>query len=224
MRPGYDMAIHMNIDSGDVLVEQLKPGGGISHKHITAQALCDCFLTSRYEDERHATGLLPENCIAAVMEKKFMYYFIRYPELYADISYYDSRYLRFPIPRLVFGFKYLPHEGKVAGCSVCVVKDERLTPDTPTYFYPFSNVHDNRSICTGNNALPLYKDPARLHTLAGYLLRLPNNNDLYSKGHNRLHAEYRDLLEQMKDKTPDLYYSDVLVADGGTLENFLNRR
>lgn len=224
MRPGFDMTIHMNTDSGDVVVEQLKPGGGISHKHITAQTLSNCFLTSRYEDERHSTGLLPENCIAAVMEKKFIYYFIRYPELYADISYHGSHYLRFPIPRLVFGFKYLPHEGKVAGCSVCVVKDERLTPDTPTYRYPFSNVHGNRSICTGNNALPIYKDPARLHTLAGYLLRMPNNNDLYSKEDNRLHAEYRDLLEQMKDKPPSLYYSDVLVEDGRTLKDFLNGR
>jgi len=224
MRPGFDMTIHMNTDSGDVVVEQLKPGGGISHKHITAQTLNNCFLTSRYDEERHATGLLPEDCIAVVMEKKFVYYFIRYPELYADFSYYDSHYLRFPIPRLVFGFKYLPKEGKVAGCSVCVVKDERLTPDTPTYRYPFSNVHDDLSICTGNNALPLYKNPARLHTLAGYLLRLPNNNDLYSRKNNRLNAEYRDLLEQMKDKPPSLYYSDVLVENNWTLKDFLNRR
>ena len=62
------------------------------------------------------------------------------------------------------------------------------------YCYPFSNVHGDKKICTGNNALPIYKDPVRLHTLAGYLLRLPNNNDLYSRSNNRLHAEYRDLL------------------------------
>lgn len=124
-------------------------------------------------------------------------YYIRYPELYADITYYDTEYRDFPLPRLVFGFQYMPQEGKVARCRVCVVKDERLTSDTPTYRYPFSNVHGDNNICTGNNALPIYRDPARLHTLAGYLLRLPNNNDLYSRDNNRLHAEYRDLLEQM---------------------------
>ena len=69
MRPGYDLTIHMNTDSGDVVVEQQKQGGSITHKHITPQALCDCFLTSRYDDERHPTGLLPEGCIAVVMEK-----------------------------------------------------------------------------------------------------------------------------------------------------------
>ena len=112
----------------------------------------------------------------------------------------------------------------MARCRVCVVKDERLTSDTPTYRYPFSNVHGDNNICTGNNALPIYRDPARLHTLAGYLLRLPNNNDLYSRENNRLHAEYRDLLEQMKGKTPSHYYTDVLVPDGKTLKDFLDAR
>ena len=157
-------------------------------------------------------------------EKKYVTYFMRYPELCADITYYDTEYRDFPLPRLVFGFQYMPQEGKVAGCRVCVVKDERLTPDTPTYRYPFSNVHGNNSICTGNNALPIYRDPARLHTLMGYLLRLPNNNDLYSRDNNRLHAEYRDLLEQMKGKTPSHYYTDVLVEDGKTLKDFLDAR
>lgn len=80
------------------------------------------------------------------------------------------------------------------------------------------------AICTGNNALPIYKDPARLHTLASYLLRLPNNNDLYSREHNKLHAEYRDLLEQMKGKEPSLYYTDVLIKSGQTLKQFMDRR
>ncbi len=70
--------------------------------------------------------------------------------------------MNFPIPRLVFGFKYLPEEGKVAECRVCVVQDGRLNRDTKLYTYPFSNVGVNGSICMGNNALPVYKDPARL--------------------------------------------------------------
>ncbi len=224
MRPGFDMTIHISTERAEVVVEQQKAGGVTTHKHITPQALCDCFLNSRYDDERHPTGLLPEGCIAVTIEKKYIYYFMRYPELYADVTYHNTEYRDFPLPQLVFGFQYMPKEGKVAGCRVCVVKDERLTPDTPTYRYPFSNVHGNNRICTGNNALPIYKNPARLHTLMGYLLRLPNNDDLYSRDNNRLHAEYRDLLEQMKGKTPSHYYTDVLVEDGKTLKDFLNGR
>ena len=169
-------------------------------------------------------ALICGNCVAVVMEKKFTYYFIRYPELCADFRYFDTEYRNFPIPRLVFGFKYMPDAHKVAGCSVCVVKDERLKADTILYRYPFSNVSSNGRICLGNNALPVYKDPSRLHTLAGYILRMPNNNDHYSKNNNQLHAEYRDLLEQMKTKTPSHYYTDVLIESGQTLKDFLTER
>lgn len=225
MPDGFDMTIRINTERGEVVVEQQKAGGVTTHKHITPQALCDCFLTSRYDDERHATGLLPEGCIAAVIEKKYIYYFIRYPELYADITYYDTEYRDFPLPRLVFAFQHLAKTGKVGKCRLCVVKDELLTPDTPTYHYPFSNVNsENGQICTGNNALPAYPDPFRLHTLMGYILRMPNNNDYFMAAHNRLHAGYRDLLELMKDKSPGFYYSDILVEDGKTLKDFLDAR
>ena len=224
MPKDFDMIIRINTDRAEVEVEQHSKKGVVTRKNISPESLSNCILTSRVDDESHSTGLLPEGCIAAVLEKKFVYYFIRYPELYADFSYYETEYLRFPIPRLVFCFKYMPHERKVAEVRLCVVKDERLTQDTPTYRYPFSNVHGNQSICLGNNALPVYKDPARLHTLAAYILRMPNNDDLYSDQNNRLHTGFRDLLEQMKNKTPAHYYTDVLVKDGKTLKDFLNGR
>lgn len=224
MPKDYDMIIRINSERAEVEVEQHSKKGVITRKNISPKALADCILTSRVDDESHPTGLLPEGCIAVVMEKKYVYYYIRYPELQTDFSYYETEYLSFPIPRLVFCFKYLPSTKKVAEVSLCVVKDERLTLDTPTYRYPFSNVYGNLSVCLGNNALPAYKDPARLRTLAAYVLRLPNNDDLYSEQNNRLHAGFRDLLEQMKNKTPSHYYSDVLVEDGKTLKDFLDRR
>lgn len=224
MPKDYDMIIRINSERAEVEVEQHSKKGVVTRKNISPASLSNCILTSRIDDESHPTGLLPEGCIAVVMEKKHIYYYIRYPDVYADFSYYDTEYLHFPIPRLVFCFKYLRHDHKVAGVSLCVVKDERLTLDTPTYRYPFSNVHGNLSVCLGNNALPVYKDPARLHTLAAYILRMPNNDDLYFEQNNRLHVGFRDLLEQMKAKTPSHYYSDVLVENGQTLKDFLNRR
>ncbi|MDE7219463.1 MAG: prokaryotic E2 ligase family D protein [Oscillospiraceae bacterium] len=224
MPKDYDMIIRINSDRAEVEVEQHSKKGVITRKNISPESLSNCILTSRLDDESHPTGLLPEGCIAVVMEKKYVYYYIRYPELYTDFSYFGTEYPHFPIPRLVFCFKYSPKTKKVAEASLCVVKDERLTLDTPTYQYPFSNVHNNLSICLGNNALPVYKDPARLHTLAAYILRLPNNNDLYSSQNNRLHAGFRDLLEQMKHKTPSHYYTDVLVESRETLKDFLSRR
>ena len=103
-----------------------------------------------------------------------------------------------------------------------VVKDERLTPNTPLFVYPFSNVYGNSSICLGNNVLPIYKNPARLHTLAAYILRFPNNNDMYSSSNNKLDLEYRDLLEQLKGKDPSVYYTGVLKEKRQILKDFLD--
>ncbi len=220
MNRASDTILHISPGRAQVIVEQ-EENGAISRKSISPDSLTRCFLTSRYDDEVHATGLLPEGCIAVSMTPKHIWYFVRYPELYADISYFGTEYPHFPIPRLVFGFQYLFQEKKVVRSYLCVVKDERLTPDTPLFIYPFSNLHSDSSICLGNNALPIYKDPARLHTLAAYILRFPNNNDLYSSSNNQLNLEYRDLLEQLKGKEPSVYYSQVLKEKNQTLKDFM---
>lgn len=224
MRDEFDLTIRINTKDARVVVEQRKADGVTSTKNISPQSFSECIHSSRYEEEDAVSGMLPKDCIAVRIGKNYNTYFIQYPELYADFRYQGTEYLHFPIPRLVFAFRYMPVEGKVAGCSLCVVKDERLTLETPTYWYPFSNVSVSGQICTGNNVLPVYKDPSKLHTLAGYILRLPNNNDHYSSDHNRLDAEFRDLLEYMKDKEPDHYYTDVLKENNRTLKDFLNRR
>lgn len=224
MREEFDMTIRVNTENARVVVEQRNADGVMSTKNVSPNSLVACIRDSRYDDGEYTSGLLPEGCISVTLGKRYSTFFIRYPELYADFTYHGTEYLRFPIPRLVFAFRYMPAEGKVAGCSLCVVKDEKLTLETPAFWYPFSNVSDAGHICTGNNVLPVYKDPSRLHTLAGYILRLPNNNDHFNKNHNRLGAEFRDLLEYLKDKAPDHYYTDVLVENKRTLKDFLNGR
>lgn len=224
MREDFDLTISINIKDACVVVEQQGKDGVVSTKRIPPHALTECIQRSRYDDEERVSGLLPENCLSVRTGRNFTTFFIRYPELYADITYQKTEYLHFPLPRLVFAFKYMPAEGKIAECRLCVVKDEKLTLETPAFWYPFSNVSNDGRICTGNNALPVYKDPSRLHTLAGYILRLPNNNDHYSSNHNRLNAEFRDLLEHLKDKEPGYYYTDILKGNHRTLNDFLNGR
>ena len=105
-----------------------------------------------------------------------------------------------------------------------VMSRKSLTPETPTYTYPFSNVYGDSRICTGNNALPAYKDPTRIFTIMDYILNMPNNNDMFHAKNNRLGLGYRDLLEHLKDKTPAYYYTDVLIPDGKKLKDFFDRR
>ena len=76
-------------------------------------------------------------------------------------------------------------------------------------------------MCTGVNTLPKYDSLHGLSTLPYLILSMPNNDDYYTANNNRWDAEYRDLLERLKDKDPGYYYSDVLIPNGDTLERFI---
>lgn len=95
---------------------------------------------------------------------------------------------------------------------------------TPMFFYPFSNVHSNDRVCTGNNVLPRYRKISALKNFPRYLLGLPDNDDMYDREHNRLKLSHGELLEQLKDKDPTYYYTDILVSNGKTLGDFISRR
>ena len=219
-----ETVIRISPGQRELVVEQKNDAGVTVRKSLTPETFARCIVGSRLDTVVRTSGLLPENCIGVSLSDGLSQYFIRYPELYADVTYYGTLYERFPLPRLVFAFSYDKESRKVIGKRLCVVKDERLTPETPTYTYPFSNVHEDGCICTGNNALPVYKDPTRIATLADFILRMPNNNDMFSEENNKLNLGYRDLLEHLKDKPPAYYYSDVLIPDGKTLKDFMEGR
>lgn len=169
------------------------------------------------------SGFLPEHCLHLSMSATEKYFVLWNPELRADVIYGDKEYPNFPIPRMVFGVRVLEN-GKVAECSMGVVADEAPTMDTPMFFYPFSNVHSNDRVCTGNNVLPRYRKISALKNFPRYLLGLPDNDDMYDREHNRLKLSHGELLEHLKDKDPAYYYTDILVSNGKTLGDFISRR
>ena len=223
MDRGYDTIIRISSKRAEIVVEQ-EHGGITARKTLTPAAFARCILESRYDASEHDSGFLPEHCFWVKLGNTWKEFFIRYPERYADISYFGTEYEHFPLPRLVFAFRYTPEDGKIINSRLCVVKDERLTEQTPTFFYPFSNVYAEGRICLGNNALPAYKDPTRIFTLACFILRMPNNNDMFNPERNKLELGYRDLLEHLKDQDPACYDSDVLIPDGKTLKDFIDGR
>ncbi len=96
--------------------------------------------------------------------------------------------------------------------------------DTPMFFYPFSNVYEDDRVCTGNNVLPRYKKLSALKNFPRYLLGLPDNDDMFDRRHNRKELEHKELMELLRDKDPAYYYTDILVPNGRTLSDFINRR
>lgn len=220
MKRGYDTSIHISSERAEIVVEQTN-NGIVSRKNISQGDLLNCILNSRKDTETHWTGFLPEHCFQAAIRDGTTTYFIRYPGLRADLTYFGTVYEGFPLPRLVFAFRRDNGTGKILSVRLAVVRDERLSGVTETFFYPFSNVFGNGGICLGNNVLPVYKDPGRLCTLASLILGFPNNNDMFDQRKNKLGMEYRELLEHLKDKEPDYYYSHVLVSNGKKLQDFM---
>ena len=60
-----------------------------------------------------------------------------------------------------------------------------------------------------------------LSSLPYLILEMPNNDDHFTLRNNRPKLGHRDLLEYMKDKSPDHYYEKVLIPSGRTLKDFL---
>lgn len=220
MTPKKDMVIHINAEDARISVEEEKDGV-VSYKEIAPETLFECIKRGLIAEGVHS-GMLPPNCLSVAMKSDGTQdVCLWHPERYADIAYYQTAYPRFPLPQLVFGF-HVASDGKVSNCRLGVVKDERLTEDTPMYEYPFSNV-SGFSLCIGNNALPKYKKLSTIGTLPRILLSIPNNDDSYHFGQNKLKLSYRELLNHLKNKEPGYYYTDILIPSGKTLKDFIGR-
>jgi hypothetical protein len=213
-----DIVIRIKED-GSVSVEEHKDGIK-SYKAITPNSLLGCINKSILRGTV-SSGLLPKACISFTAHdngSKDVY--ILHPESTADITYYNTLYSTFPLPKLLFGFR-ITGEGKISRCRLGVVGNEGyLKPTTPMYFYPFSNVSDSR-LCVGNNPLPKCQDIHTLASLPYHLLSLPNNDDSFNPENNKMGMEMRDLLEHLKDKPPEYYYSDILFQSNYTLSDFI---
>ncbi len=66
---------------------------------------------------------------------------------------------------------------------------------------------------------------ASLHTLASVphlILSMPNNDDYFRQEYNQKNMVLRELFEHLKDKTPEYYYSGILLPmEGVALKDFL---
>lgn len=218
-----DVLLRLSPSRNTIIVEEHKPGGITTYREIDPIELYYVINASYISNDYLDSGFLPEHCLHVSIAAAERYFVIWNPELRADVIYRDTEYPDFPLPRLVFGLRVLQN-GRVAECSMGVVADEKPTEATPMYFYPFSNVHPDGSVCTGNNVLPRYKKLSALRNFPRYLLGLPDNDDMFSRDKNKKQLAHGELLEHLKDKAPAYYYTDILVPNGKTLGDFISRR
>ena len=77
-----------------------------SQLNIDEKEVLDCFRKSLLTEEVQ-TGLLPENVLSVNIDSKtnVRYVVVEFPLDRANITYMETVYKNFPIPRLIFGFK-----------------------------------------------------------------------------------------------------------------------
>jgi len=205
---------------GAVSVEDTKDGVK-AFKEITPDALLGCINKSLLRGAVFS-GLLPGGCISfAAYDNGDKDVCILHSENKADITYCGSPYPGFPLPKLVFAFS-ITKENRISQCRLGVTANEsHLKPATPMFAYPFGNVSGTR-LCTGANVLPQCQSLHTLGSVPCYILSMDNNNDYFKKTDNKPGLEIRGLLELLKDKPAEYYYSHILIPNGSTLGDFIS--
>lgn len=195
-------------------------GKATKHKVISLNTFCKV-LEKTVEIQDICTGILPDRCVSyRESHKGEKFVVLDLGRFNADIVYEETKFERFPIPRLLFGFA-LGKENKIERVKVTVADLGPLRSDTLLYEYPFSNV-SGFSMCTGANSLPKIKELRQLTYIPYYIFSMPDNNDHYNPENTRLNMEYRTMLEFLKDKDAQFYYDNVLIQSDKTLRDFIN--
>ena len=213
------LSIHIS-DSAEITVEERR--NGIKRiKNISINDLLVCIKSSLKEIKPTYNAVLPKNALfySCCHETGDFSAAIEYSYSKATVTYMATEYPDFPLPRLVFGFN-IGGNGKIRRVYSGVTENGILRENSKMFVYPFSNVSNDFSLCTGGNVLPAIKSPYSLSNMPDYILSMPDNDDHFEPKNNRLHLGHRELMEHLADKTPEYYYSDVLIPSGKTLTDF----
>lgn len=220
----YDeITIRVRPIDGVVRVEE-HTGNVVAVKNISRNDLVASLEKGIKESKTIKSGFLPANCISYDVSSHYKTVALWIPPGYADITYHKTAYEHFPMPAMAFSFR-VDAFGKTASHRLAIIADETPAPKTQLYLYPFSNVYEDGGICIGAaNSLPAYKNIRTLGTLAYHILRLPNNDHMFSRSNNKPKLLYRDLLELLKDKEPSYYYEHILIPRDAVLQDFIDNK
>lgn len=214
------VSIHIS-DSAQIFIEQTIDGVKVT-KSAQLDDILLCLQSSIKPAASAYSAVLPPNTLfySHLTDTDAYSVALEYPYNTADITYMETEYPDFPLPKLVFGFK-VNRDGKIQAVYSGVTENCTLREDTPMYFYPLSNVDaHNFQLCTGDNELPEISSPYLLGNIMDYILGLPNNDDHFHREYNRPELCQRELMDHLSDKSPEYYYSDILIPSGKTLADF----
>ena len=107
-----DLILRISPSRNSIVVEERKPGGIIAYREVDPLELYYAINGSYTSNDFLESGFLPEHCLHVSMTTSERHYVIWNPELRADVTYHDTEYRDFPLPRLVFGLRILGNGNK----------------------------------------------------------------------------------------------------------------
>ena len=137
-----------------------------------------------------------------------------------DYNYMKTDYPNVLMPDMLFGF-VIDAEGMVRSRKViCVAADNgKITRESKTYQYMFSNVHGNQEFCMGGNKFNKLKTLQQVSSLPYFILQLPNNDDMYSHKRNSKDLNYRDLIVTLQNM--EVFDKKLLAPTGSKVNDFI---
>ncbi len=137
------VSIHIS-DSAQIFIEQTVGGTKVT-KSAQLDDILLCLQTGKkITDEDRIkpaasaySAVLPPNTLfySHLTDTDAYSVALEYPYNTADITYMETEYPDFPLPKLVFGFK-VNRDGKIQAVYSGVTENCTLREDTPMYFYP----------------------------------------------------------------------------------------
>ena len=209
--------LHLDPLQTQVKTEIIDQDGLHRVKYIENNELMHAIRQNNYAPPM-CSGLLPSNCIALTAHQEQWTVTLASDFHYCEVSYYKTQYKNFPVPRILLSCTI--EENKLRKFRLAIADQRELTPQTPLFRCPFPNV-DEFSLCVGNNTFTGYDSIWKLQTLLYRVMAVPFGDDYYRPEQTRLNLSARELFEHLKDKTPDYYYSHVLISSGRTLSDFI---
>lgn len=195
-------------------------------KYISADDFIKCISNSLNKKTEISTGFCPPGFISISITESQKYIVYQYPKLKENISYNGTEFKDFPLPAIVFGF-FVNTLNYVSDVHIGVTELGVLSPDSKMYAYPFANVsggNTDSKLCVGNSRPMKIERLTDLIYVAEHYMLLDNNEDYYSYTRSRLNCHtHISLLNNLSNKTSKYYYKKVLIENGLTLQDFINK-
>lgn len=205
---GNELVIRLR-DHGLPLIEEYQNGIKLGEGMYTHEAVAQAILRSS-DTNGFITPMLPRGTIRYVEVNGGWrnYCFIEIPPHRRTVYYHEAVIEDIPFPRLVFGFELMQRDGKhdITKVMLGALEDQCLpNEDSEVFFYPYTNVTSDFTVCWGGSQLPSLDRVSQLSTIPELFFNSPNSDCYYSSA-NVSNKPYRELVESLKgEEFPDAY-------------------